>query len=208
MRRAIFLAILFSTLSVPAQAQNATVAVNTGPISAAVSVSQPAFLAPVVTANPTSFLAPAAVAEFPDRTSGQTVAPMSPVTSTGVAGSATNSYAGTPLDNASQGTQSYSSYNTGEGPQGEWHVQNLGDRTTQQLTNLNLPRTGTMGLAPVFGTGNDGLTSPGGYSPVITIPFLGTFRIPSSVGLPGGGAIGLPPGVTNPSALLNTLTGN
>jgi hypothetical protein len=205
MRRAIFLAILFSTLSVPAHAQSANVAVNTGPISAAVSVSQPAFLAPVVSANPTSFLAPAV---FAASTSGQTLAPMSPVTATGVAGSATNSYAGTPLDNASQGTQSYTSYSTGEGPQGEWHVQNLADKTTQQLTNLNLPRTGTMGLAPVFGTSNDGLTSPGGYSPVITIPFLGTFRIPSTVALPGGGAVGLPAGVTNPSALLNTLTGN
>lgn len=57
-------------------------------------------------------------------------------------------------------------------------------------------RTGTMGLAPVFGYGggSQGLQSPGGYDPLIRLPFgLGGFRPPTNIGLPGGGQISLPP---------------
>lgn len=66
------------------------------------------------------------------------------------------------------------------------------NRTHSQ--NLGLPSAGTMGLAPVFGTGNDGFTSPGGYvPPMINIPGVGSYRIPQTIGLPGGlGSVTLP----------------
>ena len=64
--------------------------------------------------------------------------------------------------------------------------------TQPQNQHLRLAPAGTMGLAPVFGTTNDGLTSLGGYSPLINIPGLGSYRIPSTIGLPGGGSIELP----------------
>jgi hypothetical protein len=42
------------------------------------------------------------------------------------------------------------------------------------------------GGAPVFGTSNDGYTSPGGYvPPMINIPGLGSYRIPTNLGIPG-----------------------
>jgi hypothetical protein len=57
---------------------------------------------------------------------------------------------------------------------------------TQTSGMSQLPHAGTMGLAPVFGTGNDGFTSPGGYvPPMINIPGLGSYRIPSTIGVPG-----------------------
>ena len=45
------------------------------------------------------------------------------------------------------------------------HSQNQNAWYNARQRPLNLPCCGTMGLAPVFGTGNDGLTSPGGYVP-------------------------------------------
>ncbi len=56
---------------------------------------------------------------------------------------------------------------------------------TQTSGMSQLPHCGTMGLAPVFGTSNDGYTSPGGYSPLINIPGLGSYRIPTNLGIPG-----------------------
>jgi hypothetical protein len=148
MRRAIYLAIILtSSLSVPALAQvSATVSTDVGTISATVS---PTFLAPVETVNATTFLSPAAVTTY--STTVQANAPNPTVTATGQEGAATNSFAGTPFQAASQGSEGNTSYATGEGPQGEHPVQNLADRTTKQLTNLRLPMTGTRGLAPVFG---------------------------------------------------------
>ena len=74
------------------------------------------------------------------------------------------------------------------------------NNTLRQTQGLNLPTAGTMGLAPVFGTTNDGFTSPGGFvPPTINIPGVGSFRIPSSVGIPGVGSIQLPNGYTVPS---------
>jgi hypothetical protein len=59
---------------------------------------------------------------------------------------------------------------------------------------LNLPSCGTMGLAPVFGTGGSGgFTSMGGYTPpMINIPGLGSYRIPQTLSLPGGSSLQLP----------------
>ena len=108
-------------------------------------------------------------------TTGQTVAPMPDVSATGVQGAATTGFTGSALSAASQGNENNSD-NLATGSQGIPASQNLNDKTTQQLSGpmgtLNLPRAGTMGLAPVFGTGHDGLTSPGGYVPALQIPYL------------------------------------
>ena len=73
------------------------------------------------------------------------------------------------------------------------NVSRVANPTQPQNAGLNLPRTGTMGLAPVFGTGNPGFTSPGGYTPpMINIPGVGSYRIPQTIGLPGGGSIQVP----------------
>ncbi|HEY9755794.1 MAG TPA: hypothetical protein V6C97_11575 [Oculatellaceae cyanobacterium] len=70
-------------------------------------------------------------------------------------------------------------------------IPNVSNATGTQ--RLNLPQCGTMGLAPVFGTGNDGFTSPGGYTPpMINIPGVGSYRIPQTFSLPGGGSLQVP----------------
>ena len=70
-------------------------------------------------------------------------------------------------------------------------IPNTSNATGNQ--RLNLPSCGTMGLAPVFGTGNNGFTSMGGYvPPMIYIPGVGSYRIPQSVSLPGGGSLQVP----------------
>jgi hypothetical protein len=88
------------------------------------------------------------------------------------------------------GTFGNTSAATGTGPMG---MGGLTTQATSQQGACSLP-CGTMGLAPVFGYGggSGGMQSPGGYVSGIQIPGLGLIRIPSTIGLPGGGAIGLP----------------
>jgi hypothetical protein len=76
---------------------------------------------------------------------------------------------------------------TGTGPSG---VGCLSTATTGSQTPL-LQNVGTMGLAPVFGYGAPS-TSPGGYVSGISVFGLGIVRLPSTIGLPGGGAVGVP----------------
>jgi len=102
------------------------------------------------------------------------------------------------------GTFGNTSNATGSGPSG---MGGLTTSATGQQSACSLP-TGTMGLAPVFGYGGGagGLQSPGGYVSGIQLPFgLGTVRVPSVIGLPGGGAIGLPQINNN---TINNLVGN
>ncbi|HEY9719565.1 MAG TPA: hypothetical protein V6C69_18950 [Trichormus sp.] len=93
---------------------------------------------------------------------------------------------------------------TGTGPMG---MGGLTSQATSQQRSCGLP-CGTMGLAPVFGYGggSGGMQSPGGYVSGIQIPGLGLIRVPSTIGLPGGGAIGLPQ--INNGTINGILNGN
>ncbi len=73
----------------------------------------------------------------------------------------------------------------------------ISNPTMTQTSGMGqLPHAGTMGLAPVFGTNNDGFTSPGGYvPPTIWIPGVGSFRIPTTIGVPGVSITAPPPSV-------------
>ncbi len=76
---------------------------------------------------------------------------------------------------------------TGSGPSGVGGLSTAATGTQSPV----LQNVGTMGLAPVFGYGAP-MTSPGGYVSGISLFGLGVVRLPSTIGLPGGGAIGLP----------------
>lgn len=88
---------------------------------------------------------------------------------------------------ADQGDAGRFSNATGEGSQG---VGGYGTARTSTQSPV-MQRVGTMGLAPVFGYGAPSV-SPGGYVNGINLFGLGTVRLPGTIGLPGGGAIGLP----------------
>jgi hypothetical protein len=95
---------------------------------------------------------------------------------------------------AATGDYYHTSNYTGQGSQG------MGGLTTSLTGNQSKVslQTGTMGLAPVFGYGSGAQQSPGGY--------VGGSLLPSTIALPGGGAIGLPQ--INGNTIGNFLNGN